>query len=270
MIFSMPKREPPLHRAVIDNDPAKVRSLIRNTKIHEIKNALEFDPLEIAHFLGRREIVKILDPSYKPLIKVLGKNEHQANQLNEKKFQEHFGVGYRSHLYFTDYSFFKETLNNCPWILKKSFLGEENREQGWTYRHQLYSGYKIDLTIKWISEELGYGAFTNIDLKSGDFIGEFTGKVRRLYRRKPDHNEYCFHYPTKLWSLKYTVIDALEEGNEMRFINHSDHPNLQPICLCERNLLHVVFVAKTDIKAGSQLTYDYGKDFWKHRKKIDI
>ncbi|MBA2728780.1 MAG: SET domain-containing protein-lysine N-methyltransferase, partial [Parachlamydiaceae bacterium] len=203
-------------------------------------------------------------------IMALLKGTDKLQKLSEKLFQQYFKVAYLPHLAFFDYEEFKRVLANCPWVLAKSFLGEENREQAKEFSSQLKSGHCANISIRWIDEQLEYGVFAETDMAAGTYIGEFTGAVRHLSRKHPTHNIYCFHYPTRFWSWNYYVIDALRMGNQMRFINHSDRPNLQPLCLCERRLLHIVFIAKVAIKAGEQLTYDYGQDFWKTREKIDI
>lgn len=257
--------EPPLHQAVLNSDYPVIEKLASSLPALHTRNTLGFTALEIARFLGKKEIVEILAPGQTAQIRVLKWGARQSKKLSEIEFKEFFKVEYRSHLHFPNYFFFKSTLKNCPWILKSSSFGIGNRELAEQYRKELFIGEKAPVTVQWIDEELGYGLFAAADLFEGTYVGEFTGQVRRLYRSKPQKNAYCFHYPTRFWSWHYTIVDALKEGNETRFINHSDTPNLQPLCLCERSLLHLVFVAKQNIPAGTQLTYDYGPDFWRYR-----
>ncbi|MBA3238245.1 MAG: SET domain-containing protein-lysine N-methyltransferase [Parachlamydiaceae bacterium] len=268
MFFFSSTKESSLHQAVLNHDLEAIRILSADKNLRDLKNGLGFTALELARYLGQKDSQRILDPSAKWFINVAPKGSDVPFRINEYQFKDQFGVEFRPYLNFGSYPFFKEVLTNCPWILKKSFLGEENREQAWKYRHELHNGYKANMSIKWINEEMGYGAFTNFALETGEYVGEFTGAVRRLYRRSPDQNEYCFHYPTRWFSRKYVIIDAMNEGNETRFINHSDTPNLQPLCLCAGNLLHIVFIAKHPIEPDAELTYDYGKAFWKKRQKF--
>lgn len=257
----------PLHLAVIHNDIEALKGLTLNSDLKSLKNSMGFTPLELAEYLGNESCAKILSSETTHKIGIIKPGEFKAVNLTPDYFNTYFQVKYRSHLNFRNYKFFKETLNNCPWTLHTSFLGEENRAMAKKFYDELSSGLIQNATIRWIDSEMGYGLFARKDLPEGTFIGEFTGIVRQLYRSNPDQNEYCFHYPTKFWSWNYTIIDALHEGNETRFINHSDTPNLNPICLCEKKLLHIVFVTNSFVKAGTQLTYNYGKDFWKHREK---
>ena len=73
--------------------------------------------------------------------------------------------------------------------------------------------------------------------------------------------------PTKFWSLQYFVMDAQNAGNELRFANHSDTPNIRPFCLIDRGLVHIGFFALRQIEVGEELTFDYGRAYWKYRKK---
>jgi uncharacterized protein len=265
------KNEPRIHQAVLTDDIPMLNKIAHDPVSLEQRNSLGFTAIEIARFLGKKECISILDPKHQHRrIKVQKKGAQETVKLSEAEFKAYFNVDYASHLKFSDYASFQNTLRNCPWILRSSFLGEDNRQQAYQYRNELSKGLAADVSIRWIDDELGHGLFANKNLHSGAYVGEFTGLVRRLFRRHPNTNEYCFHYPTRWWSWQYTVIDSLLEGNETRFINHSDTPNLQPLCACERSLLHIIFVTKEPIEAGTQLTYDYGKDFWKDRKKIEI
>lgn len=257
------KREPPLHLAVLEERYNDVAILSQNSAMQNSQNELGFTALEIAQFLGKKPAIDLLQPSHGPArkIKVVRKKDTTRLLYSFEDFAEVFDVIYLSHLRFESYHSFIETIHNCPWIIK-SRLGAENQELGNRFRKQLSEGYVINSTIIWIDDLLGYGLFANENISPGEYVGEYTGLVRTLNRFKPDYNEYCFHYPTRFFSWKYYLIDGLKAGNELRYVNHSDRPNLQPVCLYDRGLLHQCFLARTPIRKGMQLTFDYGKDFW--------
>ncbi len=261
---------PSLHKAVLDLNTPVIKNLSTSREDLIAVDSLGFTALEIAHYLNIRSAAALIDPKQSISISAMPKGSQSLQNLTEKEFQHYFKVGYLRYPAFFDYEEFKKVLANCPWVLAKSFLGDENREQAKEFSSELKSGHCAKISIRWIDDVLEYGIFANTDIPQGTYIGEFTGAVRHLSRKHPTHNSYCFHYPTRFWSWNYYVIDALRMGNQTRFINHSDRPNLQPICICDRRLLHIVFIAKVAIKAGEQLTYDYGRDFWKTREKIDI
>lgn len=273
MRFFRQNDNPPLHRAVVLNDLEALRLLCQNKEMLAQKNSAGLTALEIAHLLYKRECLDIfqndIQNTLSRTIKLVLKGNTRVSKCTLQQFEDFTGIKYLSHLHFKNYGSLKEISNNCPWILKSSCLGKENRKLGMDFQNEINAGYVADLSICWIDDFIGYGVFANQDIPAGSYIGEYTGIVRRLNRFNPDHNAYCFHYPTRFWSWKYFMIDALHEGNETRFINHSNDPNLQPQCLvnADQGLLHLVFFAAKHIDKGSQLTFNYGPDFWKRRQK---
>lgn len=270
MHFFHQYHEPCLHRAVLSDDLQTLLSLSQNKELLTQQNSLGFTALDLARLLDKKRCVEILQPDKTTkTIKLVLKGHNIVSKCTIKQFEDYMGIKYLSHLHFANYDFLKEIIRNCPWILKSSYWGEENRKFGTHFQHEINSGTTADLTICWIDDFLEYGVFANQELPAGSYIGEYTGVVRRLNRFHPDHNAYCFHYPTRFWSWKYFMIDALFEGNEMRFINHSNNPNLQPQCIVDRGVLHFVFFAAQHIDKGSQLTFNYGPDYWQHRRKLN-
>lgn len=261
------KHEPLLHSAVLEDRYEDLKRLILDQTLLSSINSLGFTALELAHFLGKEESIEILQPESPRLIKALSDGAHIRSKYTPIEFEQVFGIRYLSHIRFDSYPLLKEVIKNAPLVLKYTFLGEENRELGIRYREEIRKGHVADTTIVWIDSEVGYGLFANENIEIGDFVGEYTGEIRRLYRLEQDHNAYCFHYPTRFFSWKYFIIDALYEGNEMRYINHSDNPNLQQICLFDRGLLHLCFLARIPIHKGTQLTLNYGEDYWKYNRK---
>lgn len=198
-------------------------------------------------------------------ISVIPRGSRDQQLFTHQQFKDYFDVEYISYLHFPTPKFRAEAIKRCP-ILLRSSLGDDNRELGTRFEDELDGGYVAPVCIQWINDDIGHGVFAKQFLPKGSFVGEFTGCVRRLYRLSSDHNAYCFHFPTRFFSWKYTVIDASKMGNETRFINHSDSPNLQPLCLIdEESLLHICFVTAKDVKRNEELTYNYGADFWRNR-----
>lgn len=202
-------------------------------------------------------------------IKVQPKTSNTPSPIkswNQNQFEEYFGISYASHLRFKTHKELKNVISSCPWILRKSKWGAEHRLLAQKYSAELATGSVANVSIRWIDENFGYGLFAEEDLEPNAFIGEYTGQVRTLSRWRPDSNAYCIQYPTRFLSWNYYIIDAFKDGNEMRFLNHSDEPNLQLACLVDRGLSHLVFFSNQKIFKGEQLTFDYGPDYWKHRK----
>lgn len=261
-------RETSLHSAVLEDNLAVVRGLVGHVHRSNVANWLGFTALELAQLLDKQDCVELLGFSLKKRIRLIRKHETEVSELSIGEFEAEFAVHYLGHLKFDSYRTLQKVLENCPWILKKSFLGTENREYAKQYEEQLAVGYVAPLTIKWVDYNMGYGAFADQDMDKGIYIGEYTGLVRQLDLVHPSLNAYCFHYPTRFWSWNYYVVDSKSEGNELRFVNHSDKPNLQPICICDRGILHLALITNREVKEGEELTFNYGTDYWKRREKF--
>lgn len=262
-------KEPKIHRAVLEENDSVLRELIsaHPNSVQEV-DADGFTAFELACFLDKQRAIAILNPLYlERKIPVIPKGSNKIKVLSVEQFRELFDVNYISHLKFPNYAVFKEVLGECPLILRTR-IGDENRQLAERYRKEIISGSHTDLIIRWIDPEMGYGLFAARDLPIGTYVCEYAGVVRLISRFNPDQNEYCFHYPTKFWSWNYCVVDAQSEGNEARFINHNDQPNLQPICLLDRGILHLAFVTSRAVSFGEELTFNYGEDYWRKREKI--
>ncbi len=258
------KGESPLHQAIIDNDLNEPY----DPALCDTTNGLGLKPLELARLLNRTTWLPRLTSAAPHTTKVVRRGDSVAKSYLPHEFEELFGVPYLPYLTFTSYDLLKIVVHQCPWICRLGILGMERDNDYEFYRHKILNGAVANTTVAWISEELGYGLFTNTDLAKGEFVGTYTGVVRPLSRRRPDHNAYCLHYPTRFWSWSIFVIDANKGGNEIRFVNHSDTPNLDLECLYDRGFLYFFLRAKEAIDRGTHLTFSYGEAFWRYREKL--
>ncbi|KAI7906434.1 uncharacterized protein BX663DRAFT_427608 [Cokeromyces recurvatus] len=109
------------------------------------------------------------------------------------------------------------------------------------------------------TESRGWGLRTLIDIKKGELIIEYRGEVisqelceERMSTVYANANNFYF--------LDYSngeVIDACTKGTEARFINHSCDPNCHIEKWSLRGESHFGIFASKDIKANSELFYDY-------------
>jgi uncharacterized protein len=258
----------PLLRAIIDNDNEPLKNQLFIDQWKHVPDKFGYTPLEIAGYLGKYDIAKLLGGKLPNVFHLKQPGKKNPVELSLNEFEKALGFQYRFFLTFPSYYFFTKILKQCPYIPRSSSIATDNHKWMQLYRQELLEGKTAPIYIKWINQNIGYGAFAAEDIARGQFIGEYTGVVRQIYRDHPDHNTYCLHYPTKLWSLKHFAVDAMHEGNLIRFINHSELPNLQPLFLLDRRLFHQVFVANRAIVKGEQLTYNYGENYWVNRKQI--
>jgi uncharacterized protein len=109
----------------------------------------------------------------------------------------------------------------------------------------------------------GNGVFAVADIPAGTTLAEYKGQ--RLTHTQADRRyaDTVETGHTFLFTLndRY-VIDANVGGNIARWINHSCAPNCTPLLVEDGKgrLAHdkVVIESKRDIRAGEELTYDYG------------
>jgi uncharacterized protein len=138
---------------------------------------------------------------------------------------------------------------------------------GEKYRKEIEADYAPHVSVRYVSEQVGYGVFAEEELEGGSFIGEYTGMVRENDRRYfAPLNNYCYEYPVPDSIGRSFVIDATQ-GNFTRFINHSSRPNLRGIHAFFDGFYHAIFLSLRAIRKGEQLSYDYGANYWYIREK---
>lgn len=107
---------------------------------------------------------------------------------------------------------------------------------------------RFDLQVK--RSRAGLGLFTLSDIPSGRTIIEYVG--RRIPSRPETRNLYTFSVNSR-WD-----IDGSPYWNKARYFNHSCRPNCEAINRRGR----IFFVAKRKIRAGEELTFNYGKEYF--------
>lgn len=150
------------------------------------------------------------------------------------------------------------------------------------------------LVCKKLPKGLGYGIFLHPKAKpisKGQIIGPYSGAVSIIGQNDPGDSAYAFSpiydihlnkkeqahfdpkrpfHPRRLYALD---VDAIKDGNFIRFINHSDKPNIVAhLYRIPKNAsglspcpAEVIYVAKKTIRPGEQLLVSYegdGKSYW--------
>ncbi|KAL3919148.1 MAG: hypothetical protein SGILL_003899 [Bacillariaceae sp.] len=104
----------------------------------------------------------------------------------------------------------------------------------------------------------GKGLRVMEDVKKGDLVAEYVGRainklfLPRLFRRYTNER--------KLYIMALTndiYLDARKKGGVARYINHSCSPNCQVERWKVRGILRAAVVARKDIPAGTELSFDY-------------
>ena len=111
-------------------------------------------------------------------------------------------------------------------------------------------------------DDRGLGLFADAAIKKDSFVIEYIGEViteEELEKRKAEYEkEGLGHsYFKVLGAGEY--IDPTKKGNDARYMNHSDTPNCRGEKWDVDGEVCIGIFAETDIKAGEELTWDYGR-----------
>ena len=105
----------------------------------------------------------------------------------------------------------------------------------------------------------GTGGFAKVDIAAGtrviEYVGEKITKAESLCRCE-SANEYIFSLDDA------HDLDGNAPWNPARFLNHSCNPN----CEAEPDGGRVWIVARRDIRAGAEITFNYGYDLHDYRE----
>ena len=117
------------------------------------------------------------------------------------------------------------------------------------------------------AREKGLGLFSNSKIAKGGFIGVYLGVIDVITEMVEVDNsgfgtDYAWDYPDVLDGMPSLEVNAKYYGNELRFANHSEEPNLIVEHTIVDGLWYIFFVADRDICKDEELTISYGSDYW--------
>lgn len=195
------------------------------------------------------------------------KDTDEIKSISSEEFYKIFEVEYLPNLFFQDLSTLKRIVNKAKKEVKKGGISEKEIWLGTYFEEDIATFSTSSVYIKYIDPIKGFGLFAARDLKKDSYIGEYTGVVRKYRRWKDDKNSYCFEYKIGDSSIPHFTIDAKYMGNVVRFINHSNQPNLSTFAAYSGGVIHIIMKTNKLIPKDSELTYDYGTKYWKKREK---
>jgi uncharacterized protein len=183
------------------------------------------------------------------------------------ELQEHLKFQFLAHNHFETEKDRLEIRTAGLEKLKQGGVDPKSLELGQKFAPKIGASYIPQVSIQWRGEAIGYGLFAEENLEAGSYVGEYTGVVRKNDRRYFEPlNHYCFEYPVPDEIGRSHVIDATS-GHLTRFINHSYKPNLKQIHVFFDGFYHLIFLAVNSIEKGTELTFNYGPNYWCLRGK---
>ena len=205
----------------------------------------------------------------KPISKYVAPGTFSTPEARRQLFEE-LGVTYISEPQFTKHP-------SLAQIRPEDYSGykgnkQEHQKLTEQYGSQIAQQYMAPVSIQYISEEVGYGLYANEDIKAGDFIGEYAGRV---VQGGVKDTTWSWSYPinananSTLAGNVYSM-DSKKYGNELRFVNDDEGHNLVVKFVFQGSCWHIIYVAKKDIAKGEQLLISYGDSYWKSRKRVDL
>ncbi len=256
----------PMHWAVIYDNTTRLKKCLKDApKESHQRNRLGFTPYQLASLLGRDACRKLLHNEGEVTIRFQERGAREPSMLTPEAFKERTGVQWTSSLRFPDF----ETLLAIYLQVEEGHTWRQiDNEAIWLgtyYRRDIEMAREALVTIRWVDEKLGYGVYSDAELKKGSYICEYAGVVRRRPWLSWHISDYCFRYPTAAWTKPIYTIDAEAIGNVGRYFNHSDTPNCEAIGVLSGPLMHILIRTCEPVQAGDELRLDYGPLFWRNR-----
>lgn len=242
-----------LHLAVQAGRIEYVKELAADPYLKLRKNRFGLTPLEIAQFLNRKECAHLL----------CAVPERTFGTLFPEVEEQLPHLEYLTHPVFEKDEVLKRILTRTQKAKAQDEIPPEKIWMGIYFDKEIQKGLHPPVSIRFLDNEVGWGAFAEKRIPPCAFVGEYTGVVKERKRKHLKEKVYCVRYTTWDGGVKKYVIDAEEKGNFTRFINHSAKPNLGLQSVYWRGLPRMIFVAVKEIQEGAQLTFDYGSFFWK-------
>ncbi len=192
----------------------------------------------------------------------------------DKNFHEIFGIKTKIE-YLSDVvieeKYKKDFLKKWKKFYKKGKDGlSKTRKKQIEAFYKKFNKEKTDISfcdkieIRFISKQMGHGVFAKEDIPKYTILNHYAG-ILRPDKVVADDNDSSFGFP----DFKGYSIDAQDQGNWARFMNHSENTN---VVVWEYYLSigpRIFFTSGPNgIKKGEQLTYSYGDIYWDEEDNV--
>ena len=126
--------------------------------------------------------------------------------------------------------------------------------------------------IRHAGDDFGYGIYARQDIEEDTIIGPYVGEILPEKKSGDRSRAYFMGFNTGVChgktELFQGLIDAEKTGNWTRFINHSCNPNTYFTVSRVGKSRTCVVATLRDIKAGEEVTADYGDAYFLYMKNL--
>ena len=114
-----------------------------------------------------------------------------------------------------------------------------------------------DFSLRVMRSRAGLGLYAGEDIPKGKCIIEYVGRVISKEEETTSRSKYLFEVN------KNKTLDGKPRINKAGYINHSCRPNAE----IEIRNARVFIMSRRKIKAGEELSYDYGEEYFNEHIK---
>ena len=151
------------------------------------------------------------------------------------------------------------------YLENRDFFEETHRR----YARYIKESRLAPIYIRKIDDKVGYGVFSGAELEKDAFIGEYTGVIQEAVEKSGQElaeggfeSDYSWYYLEEIEQAPTLEINGRFEGNELRYVNHGDEPNVDVEHVLIDGYWVLFFKAARRIKKDEQLLISYGEAYW--------
>jgi uncharacterized protein len=261
-------RQSILHLAVLDDQLDSISWFCKDRVLMERRNRFGLTPLEMALYLHKQKSASILTGAL-----VHRKFTSQSNVEFEKLEFLPLNIEFLVQPVFESSQVLEEVFTYTAKSKSDDAIPHDRIWMGVYFDKEIQHGIHPRMKVSWINREIGFGVFAGERILPCSYVGEYTGLIQERKAKHISESSYCFRYTAWQIGKRRYVVDAENMGNFTRFVNHSDDPNTTLVCAYWRGMPRLIIISLKEISEGTQLTFDYGKTFWKqspHLAKRDL
>ena len=151
------------------------------------------------------------------------------------------------------------------YLENKDYFEETSRR----YAGLIRESHMAPVYIRKINDKVGYGVFAGSELQKDAFIGEYTGVIQEAEESAGCEldeggfeSDYSWYYLEEIKQAPNLEINGRLEGNELRYVNHGNEPNVDVEHILIDGYWVLFFKAARKIRADEQLLISYGEAYW--------